>query len=164
MRIRNPITELHTSFSDPAASATAWETGLDRLKSAEIYWLTTVRPDGRPHVTPLIAVWHAGCIYFSTGPAERKALNLNENPHCILTTGCNTLNSGLDIVVEGRAEREHNESLLQVLAHAFADKYPSWDFSGGEGEVGLSHVYSVLPRKAFGFSKGQPFSQTRWRF
>ena len=164
MSFTDPITELHASFSDPAASATAWETGLNELKSAEVYWLTTVRPDGRPHVTPLNAVWHSGCMYFATGPEERKALNLATNSHCILTTGCNALNSGLDIVVEGQAERESDASMLHVLAHAFADKYPSWDFNDGDGEPGLAHVYRVRPRKAFGFAKGKPFSQTRWQF
>ena len=35
-------------------------------------WLTTVRADGRPHVTPLVAVWLDDAIHFSTGPEEQK--------------------------------------------------------------------------------------------
>ena len=70
-----------------------------------MFWVTTVRPDGRPHVTPLIAVWLDGALYFCTGPTERKAKNLLRNQNCILTTGCNKRNEGLDIVIEGQAVR-----------------------------------------------------------
>ena len=45
-----------------------------------MYWLSTVRPDGRPHVTPLMSVWLEGALYFCTGPDERKAKNLVRNP------------------------------------------------------------------------------------
>ncbi|MFB7546034.1 DUF6191 domain-containing protein [Streptomyces sp. NPDC056154] len=37
--------------------------------------MSTVRPDGRPHVTPLIGVWSQSALYFSTGASERKGLN-----------------------------------------------------------------------------------------
>jgi hypothetical protein len=36
----------------------------------------TVRPDGRPQVTPVVAVWLDGAVHFTTGPTERKAHNL----------------------------------------------------------------------------------------
>lgn len=36
-----------------------------------------MRADGRPHVTPLVAVWLDGAPHFSTGPAEQKAVNLS---------------------------------------------------------------------------------------
>jgi hypothetical protein len=32
------------------------------------------------------------------------------------------------------------------------------------GAIGAVLVYDVRPRKAFGFTKGKTFSQTRWRF
>jgi nitroimidazol reductase NimA-like FMN-containing flavoprotein (pyridoxamine 5'-phosphate oxidase superfamily) len=91
--VTEPRPELQQRFSDDGASATPWADVQDRLAAAEIWWLSTVRPDGRPHVTPLIAVWHDGAMYFCTGPDERKALNLAENPHCVLTTGNNDLHA-----------------------------------------------------------------------
>ena len=36
-------------------------------------------------------------LYFTTGRTERKAKNLAQNPHCVVTTGCNVLD-GLDVV------------------------------------------------------------------
>jgi hypothetical protein len=52
---------------------------------------------------PLIAVWLDGALHFCTGPSERKAKNLVHNAHCILTTGCNARDEGLDVAVEGNA-------------------------------------------------------------
>ena len=42
---------------------------------------------GRPHVTPLLAIWLDSALCFCTGASERKAKNLALNPHCIRTTG-----------------------------------------------------------------------------
>ena len=98
-REREPVTTL-SAFSSDNAVPTGWEQGRTDLQDAEVYWLSTVRPDGRPHVTPLLGIWLDRALYFCTGSNERKAKNLAQNPHCILTTGCNRLD-GLDIVVEG---------------------------------------------------------------
>jgi general stress protein 26 len=92
------------------------------LKKAKVYWLSSVHPDGRPHVTPIAAVWLDDALYFSTGQTERKAKNLGLNPHCVITTGCNVL-EGLDLVVEGDAVRVRDETRLQRLADGYAAKY-----------------------------------------
>ena len=93
-----PVTELEPQFNSDDATPTPWAEALEHLEEAEVYWRSTMRPDGRPHVTPLVAVWLDGALYFCTGPHERKARNLGQNPHCVLTTGCNTLKEGLDVV------------------------------------------------------------------
>src|SRR5215217_7167056 len=93
----NPVAELDPGFSSPDATASPWLVAREILEQAEVYWLTTVRPDGRPHVTPLIASWLGDALYFCTGPDERKAKNLAENSRCVITTGSNTLSEGLDV-------------------------------------------------------------------
>jgi Pyridoxamine 5'-phosphate oxidase len=68
---------LDTRFSDPAASGpTPWAEVAQALEAAELYWLATVRRDGRPHVTPLIGVVDGGVVHFCTGLREQKAHNL----------------------------------------------------------------------------------------
>src|SRR4026207_2515240 len=99
MEPREPLTELDTGFSSEGAHPTEWAEGHQHLEQAEIFWLSTVRPDGRPHVTPLVAVWLDDALYFCAGASERKAKNLTQNAHCILTTGCNSFVKGLDLVV-----------------------------------------------------------------
>src|SRR5829696_5563786 len=114
--MQQPVTELDTRFSDQNAVATDWEETRRALEDAELFWITTVRVDGRPHVTPLVAVWLDDAIYFATGPGEQKALNLRTNQNVTLTTGCNEWERGLDVVVEGEAVRVRDEGLLDRLA------------------------------------------------
>lgn len=164
---KDPIAELQQQFSSDEAAPTLWAAALPRLEQAEVYWLSTVRPDGRPHVTPLIAIWLDGTLYFCTGPSERKAKNLAHNAHCVITTGCNSLSEVLDLVVEGEAAQVSDETRLQRLADLYAAKY-DWPFTVRDGafygDGGRALVFAVTPTTAFGFGKGEPFSQTRWRF
>jgi general stress protein 26 len=169
MPSKEPRTELSPGFSSPEATATPWHEALGRLKAAELFWISTVRPDGRPHVTPLPAVWLDDALHFCTGPAERKARNLEQNPEVVLTTGVNQWDKGLDLTVEGTAVRVTDDAELRRLAAAWEEKYGSfWHFEvrGGCFHHGPGHAYvfAVEPRTAFGFGKGEPFSQTRWRF
>jgi general stress protein 26 len=165
----DPVTELDARYSSGDATPTEWAQARRSLTDAQVYWLSTVRPDGRPHVTPLLAVWLDGALYFCTGPDERKAKNLERNPHCVLTTGSNALDTGLDLVVEGDAVQVTDDALLRRLADEYVSKYGSdWRFEARDGafhheDGGAAYVYEVAPAKAFGFGKGV-FSQTRWRF
>jgi hypothetical protein len=168
-----PVTELDPRFSSEGAAPTGWEEARAILAEAEVFWLSTVRPDGRPHVTPLISVWLDNALYFCTGPSERKAKNLAHNTHCILTTGCNALGEGLDVVVEGDATRVSDDDKLRRIADAYLAKYGTeWRFDVRDGvfvhagahEGGVALVFEVALTKAFGFRKGDVFSQTRWRF
>ncbi|HEY8115495.1 MAG TPA: pyridoxamine 5'-phosphate oxidase family protein, partial [Actinomycetota bacterium] len=63
----DPIVELDADFSAEDGRTTPWATALELLEKAEVFWLSTVRADGRPHVTPLVAVWLDGALYFCTG-------------------------------------------------------------------------------------------------
>jgi Pyridoxamine 5'-phosphate oxidase len=85
------IVNIDPRFSDPDTVATGWDETRRALEEAELFWISTVRSNGRPHVTPLVAVWLDMAIYFSTGPTEQKAMNLRGSPHVILTTGLQPL-------------------------------------------------------------------------
>ncbi|MEO5952255.1 MAG: pyridoxamine 5'-phosphate oxidase family protein [Chloroflexia bacterium] len=162
----DPITEVDPRFSDNNAPATPWPEASGLLKSAKIYWLTTVRPDTRPHVTPLYAIWLDNAFYFCTGATERKAKNIAQNPHCIVTTGCNTV-EGVDVILEGDALPITDDATLQTLAAKYLSKY-NWPYEAHDGalytEGNRAEVYKIAPTKAFGFAKGGTFSQTRYTF
>jgi general stress protein 26 len=166
--MNDPATAIDTRFSDPDATATSWDETRRVLELAELFWISTVRSDGRPHVTPLVAVWLDGAMHFTTGATEQKALNLQHNRHVILTTGCNTWDAGLDVVVEGDAVRVTDNVLLERLAAAWATKWDGrWQYKVHDGnfhdEQGDALVYSVSPTKVLAFGKGG-FSHTRHRF
>ncbi|MCQ9709391.1 pyridoxamine 5'-phosphate oxidase family protein [Streptomyces sp. BSP1] len=163
-------TTLDPRYSTPAAEAVPWSAAEDLLNRSEVFWLTTVRPDGRPHVTPLLAVWQHGALHFATGAEERKARNLAQNQQVILTTGTNSLSTGLDLVLEGEASLVSDTDRLTSLATAWSTKYgPDWTFHVSDGtfhhpDGASALVFAVPPHRAFGFTKGTPFSQTRWDF
>jgi general stress protein 26 len=167
---QEPVTELCACSSEDAVP-TAWTRGRQELEDAELYWLSTVRPDGRPHVTPLLGIWRDGAAYFCTGSDERKAKNLAQNPGCVLTTGRNVL-EGLDLVIEGDAFAVDDLVERRDVADTFESKYgrhfaaPDGTWAGlGDAIRGRDVLlFRVAPSTAFGLGKGGPFSQTRWSF
>jgi nitroimidazol reductase NimA-like FMN-containing flavoprotein (pyridoxamine 5'-phosphate oxidase superfamily) len=171
-----PITQLDPRFSEPDTKPTSWETTREVLETAELAWISTVRADGRPHVTPLVAVWLDGAYHFSTGPTEQKGINLETNPNVVLTTGCNHWDQGLDVMVEGRARRVTDRATLERLAEAWATKWDgSWQYevtdegfrqpdpTSDPADAGTVHsvVYAVEPSKILAFGK-RPFTHTRY--
>ncbi|MDP9252466.1 MAG: pyridoxamine 5'-phosphate oxidase family protein [Chloroflexota bacterium] len=81
-----------------------WSRAVRQLESAAdrtTYWLATTRPDGRPHVAAVGAIWVDGKIYFTSGPATRKSRNLAENPRCVVSVSL----GGIDVVIEGTVAR-----------------------------------------------------------
>jgi nitroimidazol reductase NimA-like FMN-containing flavoprotein (pyridoxamine 5'-phosphate oxidase superfamily) len=168
--MRTPVTTLDERYSDQGAAATGWDDTRRVLEDAELSWITTVGRDGRPHVTPLVAVWLGDALYFSTGDEEQKAVNLRSNPHVILTTGCNTWQSGLDVVVEGDAVAVTDQGLLRRLAEAWTRKWDGfWKYEVADG--GFRHedgghvvlVFEVAPTRVLAFAKGA-FSHTKHVF
>jgi hypothetical protein len=164
----DPTAEIDSRFSDPEAVPTPWSVAMHVLENAELYWLTTVRTDGRPHVTPLIGVADDGAMHFCTGPREQKARNLEHSARVALTTGNNAWARGLDVVVEGTAVRMRERDALQRLADAYEAKYGSaWHFDVGDGVFGAGEdaaaVFRIEPAKVFAFAK-EPHGQTRYRF
>lgn len=172
MALAAPITDLDPRFSSPGARAMPWSKARRQLQDAEVLWLSTVTPDGRPHVVPLIAVWLDDALYFSTGVGERKEKNLRSNTHVTIATGSNALTEGLDIIVEGEATVLHDAAKMRRLARAYVAKYgEGWRLPGLDGVL----TFEVTPFTAFGFGRrdghiglpsgeGEMFTQTRWRF
>ena len=132
MTVNDPVTTLDTRFSMEGAPAVPWPDARQALEEAGTYWLSTVRSDGRPHVTTLIAMWNGDALYFSTGPTEQKCKNLEQNPHCIVTTGCNRLDDGLDLVVEGEAVRVTDDARIGVWPRRGRRSTAAWHLTGGE--------------------------------
>lgn len=166
--MKTPATEIDTRFSQPDAIATEWDETRRVLESAELFWISTVRSDGRPHLTPAVAVWLEDALYFSTGEGEQKMLNIRGNPNVLLLTGCNGWESGLDVAVEGRAVPVTDEAMLTRLNEAWGTKWDGrwqWEvrdnsFQGGHG---AAFVFSVVPTKVLAFAKGT-FGHTRHVF
>ena len=172
-----PTGQIDPRYGDASATAPSWEAIEKLLVEAQLYWIITVRTDGRPHAVPLVGVWYDGAFSFCTGFEEQKQRNLDANPQVAVSTGgmgANGWSSGRDVVVEGAAERVTDAETLQALADAWFAKYgEDWHFevrgqefvelsnSGGSTEGG-ARVYRVAPSKVLAF--GDAHGQTAYRF
>jgi uncharacterized pyridoxamine 5'-phosphate oxidase family protein len=166
-----PVTTFDEVYSDPAATAVSWEETSKLLAEAELFWVSTVRADGRPHVTPVVAVWTEDAVWFSTGDTEQKFLNMKAHPHVVLTTGCNHWDQGVDVVVEGEAVRVTDQVTLERIAAVFRIRWDGrWQFTARDGMFrgsdgsGGACVFAVHPTKVFAHAKGDPFGATRHKF
>lgn len=158
-------------YSDETAEAVPWTDAEARLAAAEVAWVVTVRPDGRPHTTPMVPVTHDGKVYFHTGSTEVKYANLQANPHVLVLAGDTAWDRGLDVAVEGTAVPVTDDALLRRLADLYRARWDGrWKLDVQNGAVTPPApdvqlvVFEVEPSSAYGHSKGEPFSQTTYRF
>ncbi len=150
-----------------------WSRALDQLQDDAVRkttWLATVRPDSRPHVAGVGALWLDGKFYFTSGEGTRKSRNLADNPHCVVSVAL----PDLDLVVEGTATRVTDGATVQRLAERYAAQ--GWPASVGEGATLTApysapsagpapwHLYAITPVTAFGVATAEPYGATRWRF
>ena len=138
-----------------------WKWAEQRLRKSHNYWITTVKPDGSPHVMVVWGLWLDGAFLFSTGSQSRKARNLAQNPRCVVSTEA----AEEAVIVEGVAE------IVDVaVRRVFLKKYtPKYDFDMSTMEKDIlsmkEPVFAVRPKVAFGlYEKKFMSSATRWTF
>ena len=163
-------------------------TNLDRYGNAALPWsrphdllagsvpgpevpmfLSTVRPDGRPHTAGIGALWHDGDLYFTSNPGTRKARNLARNPACTIAMRL----PGIDLVFEGEAARETDAATLGAVAALFREGgWPAQvagdaitaPFSAPSAGPPPWHLYRFTFDTAVGVASEEPYGATRWRF
>jgi Pyridoxamine 5'-phosphate oxidase len=148
---------------------TSWSQGRSRLEQGRTYWIATVRPDGRPHVVPVLAVVVDGMLHFCASDQSRKAKNLAADPRCSVTTSSDPL----DLVVEGVADPISDPAEARRVAGAYATKY-GWSpevrdaalWGDGAPTAGPPpyRIYRVRAATVFGFPTDDGVVPTRWRF
>jgi general stress protein 26 len=140
--------------ADQGSGLLPWSWAEQRLEKCVNFYLTTVTPDGRPHVMPVWGLWFEDKFFFSTGKNSRKAKNLATNPHCTVATG----NADEAVIVEGTVSLVDDRDLRQRFGKAVTAKY-NFDMGGYSEEP----VYVVTPERAFGLvDKDFVGSATRW--
>lgn len=134
-------------------------------------WLATVRPDGTPHVVPLGLLWVDGTFYFTAGAATRRARNLMQNAHCVLSFATGQF----DLAIEGKAVKVTDPVRANRIALAYqAQGWPATvlpgtasltaEYSAPSAGPAPWDVYEVTPETVFAFGTGEPSGATRWQF
>ena len=135
----------------------SWEEMDGRLTNAHNYWVSTTRPDGRPHAMPVWGVWVDGALYFGTDRSSRKARNLAGNPEISVH-----LESGDEVaILEGAVDVVSDAAEVKAVDVAYKKKY-GMKVTEAPGDVCL---FGVRPRVAFAWRE-KDFNQfaTRWIF
>lgn len=130
-------------------------------------WLTTINPDGSPHVMPLGVMRCNGSWYFTSGPATRKTRNLARDPRCVVSVATEPF----DLVVEGTAERVTATDELTSVAAAFAaDGWPAEvagdaltaEYSAPSAGPAPWYLYRVQPATVFALGTTEPYGATKF--
>jgi hypothetical protein len=173
--------ESETTMVDGQTETTPWAVALERLQHpapGQNHWIATVRPDGWPHLMPIIAFWIDGAFHFLAGEGTRKGRNLAADERCVIGTGNLTLPS-LDLIVEGRARPVTDEAAVRRLAKEFGGE--GWPLEVRGSDVYGPHgptagpppyaIYRLEPTKVFGlpgmfgmFEDDRHHEPTRWTF
>ncbi|GAA4717608.1 pyridoxamine 5'-phosphate oxidase family protein [Phytohabitans rumicis] len=143
---------------DAGSGLLPWAWAEERLARTRDYWVATLHPDGRPHVTPVWGVWDGEAFWFSCGGHSRKARNLDRDPRATVTTS----DTGEPVIMEGAATRVPDRAANALLAERVNAKY-------GEAltvEFFLANAtYRFRPAWAMGLVQADfTGSPTRWTF
>jgi PPOX class probable F420-dependent enzyme len=130
------------------------------LRASRTLWLSTSRPDGRPHSAPVWFTWDGESLHFATGDPSQKARNLRHQPWVVLDNG----DGENPIIVEGTAELVADGSELGVVDRARGEKYV--EPRTGERDTILvpgTLVYRVTIEHVMGWVYGDIATRTDWR-
>jgi len=174
--------EIHNLAARYELAALDWQSVVDRLDAGftqapgtggpdrHTCWLATIDADGRPHVTGIGAMWHAGTFWFETGRRTRKGRNLERDPRCTLSLALRDF----DLVVEGDARLVTDPFTVAELAALWADEWPcevdetgialTAPYSAPSAGPPPWHVYRIDVVSATGLQTVAPGGATRWRF
>jgi general stress protein 26 len=90
------------------------------LESVKIFWLGTVRPDGRPHATPIWGAWVNDTYFWDGSPETRWARNLAANPAIVV----HIEQGGTAVMIEGDASFETiDQATLDALVVSYGSRY-----------------------------------------
>jgi PPOX class probable F420-dependent enzyme len=137
-----------------------WSWAEERLTRSHDYWVATARPDGRPHLMPVWAVWDGGALWFSSSLGSRKARNLSGEPHCSIATD----SAWEPVVLEGVARVVTDADALARFIALENEKYGT-DYGVEFLDPAVNATFRVAPSWVFALTE-EDFtgSPTRWSF
>jgi PPOX class probable F420-dependent enzyme len=120
----------------------------ERLRDDLIVWLTTVRPDGRPHMAAVWFLWEGDTILIFSQP-NQKVRNLRANPSVALALD-DTKTGGDAITIEGQAELLPAGTIspeYQPFAAKYAAKYAEMQWSPADMAQAYSQAIRITPTR-----------------
>jgi len=119
------------------------------LRRQQVIWLSSIRPDRRPHVLPVWFVWDGGSILLFSKPHAQKVRNLERDPAVMVAIGQPGLDFDVELV-EGIGELEAVPT-RDLMPESFVSKYCALMARGGITPDAYAAVYSqpirIHPRR-----------------
>ena len=117
------------------------------LEREPVVWLSTVRPDGGPHLVPIWFWWDGEALLVFSKPGAQKVRNLRAQPSVMLALG--DAEDDFDVgLLRGRAELL-DQPTREVLPAAHLDKYAAKlaaiGLSAEEYAATYSQVIRIVP-------------------
>jgi PPOX class probable F420-dependent enzyme len=110
------------------------------LREDPVVWLSSVQPDGRPHLVPVWFHWDGELIVALSKPHARKVGNQRVQPPLMLAVG--TPGPGMDVeLIEASAEMP-NRPASELMPTGFGRKYRSLLARAGLSVQRFAEVYS----------------------
>lgn len=149
-----PFTQQEYGIPESKDEMLTWEFVADAMSTDRFFWVTTIRPDGKPHARPTWGVWVDGTFYCGGGEQTRWVRNLSTNPNIVV----HREDAKEVVIIEGTAERIDNETadapLIEQVDRAYEKKY---DMPHGTPFI------AIRPDKVFAWCNF-PSDATRWEF
>ncbi|MEM7032340.1 MAG: pyridoxamine 5'-phosphate oxidase family protein [Chloroflexota bacterium] len=145
----------HYQQADGSVAMLEWSSIVEQLDQSQNYWLATISPAQKPHVTPIWGAWVDGALYFDGIPTARWARNMAANPAISIN-----LESGIDVIIlEGIGEDTVTDAataakILAVWKRKYCRLFPEPDTDG---------IFCLRPKTARAWSQF-PQDATRWQF
>jgi hypothetical protein len=147
-----------------------WQRAVEKFEAGGWSWLSTVRPNGRPHAMPCFAAWSGSSFFVASKSTTRKSRNLDANPSCVLTKDADDVH----LVIEGTARRVTDEPTLRRASEAMLRIY-EWPTTPLGDELDAEYgaptsggppyrIYEITLTRAFGLPTRDTFAPTRWTF
>jgi PPOX class probable F420-dependent enzyme len=131
------------------------------LRAARSIWVSTTRPDGRPHAVPVWFIWDGRSVYFISARSLQKSGNLARQPWIVVHLG-----DGDDVVIlEGSVEIITEQAELERVDAAYQAKYVD-PGSGAQATIFEPEVdlYRVNVKRIMAWEYGTVANRTDWEF
>jgi PPOX class probable F420-dependent enzyme len=119
------------------------------LDRESVVWLSTVRPDGRPHLIPIWFWWDGTAVLFASKPEACKVANLRANAHCMLAIGDPDADFDVALIeAQGQLAAIPTEELLAAgLLTKYRDRMDATGLTATTFAGTYSQVVRIVPTR-----------------
>lgn len=131
------------------------------LRAFRSIWVSTTRPDGRPHAVPVWYTWDGRFLYFISGRPLQKSKNLARQPWIVVHAG-----DGDDVIIlEGKAEIVTDQAELEKVEADYRAKYVD-PGTGAQATIfePEADLYRVNVKRVMAWEYATVANRTDWLF